>query len=107
MSTSISMTKYKTYQAVFYNENNGGKKSIGSFGTYDEALEKCNKFEIEFYKENSHLLPKGVVVNANQFVLSIRCYLKTIKGINKPIASARTLSEIRELKLKCLNSVIG
>ncbi len=107
MATSIGMNG-KKYKVNFYNEKNKTNKHIGSYESYQEAQEKRSAVEIEFYKNNTEFLPKGVSVSKDLFVLKIKSFLITGKYNDlKTIGSAKTLSEIKDLKIKCLTSIVG
>lgn len=95
------------FRVRFYNELTGEYSKTKLVETEKEAKDRASKIEIEFYKENKKFLPKGVTIYHNLFRLSIDIFLINKKVKSKLIASTRTLKEIKELKLKCLNSIIG
>jgi hypothetical protein len=106
MSALITKNK-NSFQVAFFNEENKESTSLGTFKTMAEAEEIASKYEIDFYRSRTNLLPKGVSITGNNFTLRILVY--TISGKNQQamIASSKTLSEMKKLKLKCLSSIIG
>jgi hypothetical protein len=107
MATEVENIKGNFY-VRHHNEITGERIRHKGFKTLDEAKKKANEIEIDFYKKHTNLLPKGVTIKNQTFRLSIASYLisSESKGL-RDIASARTLKEIKELKLKCLSSIIG
>lgn len=107
MSTTLVMNN-KKYQVKFYNEKTGDLSSKGTFDTYEEAMDVRNVIEVDFYRKNTQFLPKGVSVGTKSFNLIINTFLITGKpNDHKLIASAKTIAEIRDLKMKCISSLIG
>lgn len=105
---SALITHHKNvYQVLFFNEETKENKPLGTFRTEDEAILATNKYEIDFYKTRTNLLPKGVSIGNNSFQLIILCYTISGRKKNTLIASSKTLSEMKKLKMKCLSSIIG
>lgn len=96
------------YRVRFYDEVSGEYKVYPVLDTYDEAHSQASMIELDFYKDNKQLLPKGVSIGNSEFRLHIQSYLKTKdKSTSKLLGSSKTIKEIKELKLKCLSSIIG
>ncbi len=96
-----------SFQVVFFNEENKENIYIGTFKTKEEAEEKASEYEINFYKTRSNLLPKGVCITGKVFILNILVYTISGRKTKTMIASSKTLSEMKKLKLKCISSIIG
>lgn len=107
MSTTLVMNN-KKYQVKFYNEKTGVLKPMGTFANYEDAMAERSRIEVDFYRNNTQFLPKGISVGKANFNLKINTFLITGKPKDhKLIASGKTISEIRDLKMKCISSLIG
>ena len=108
MSVTITKTRSGKFKVSLYKHETKKSDHIGIYESIEEAEKESNKSEISYYKSHSELLPKGISVGGNVFRLAIKSY--TISGKYndlKWIASAKSLNEIKELKMKCLNSIVG
>jgi predicted ATPase with chaperone activity len=106
MSALITKNQ-NSFQVLFYNEESKENIPLGTFKTIEEAEKKASDYEIEFYKSRTNLLPKGVSIAGNVFTLNILVYTISKSKSKTMIASCKTLSEMKKLKLKCLSSIIG
>ena len=96
------------YAVKFNNPITSEYKYVGFFKLEADADNKISELDLDFYKYNTQYLPKGVTVSKKSFILKIKTFTISGKGdYNKQIATARTVAEIKELKLKCISSIIG
>ena len=106
MSALITKNK-NSFQVLFFNEESKENIPLGTFKTMDDAEAKASEYEINFYRTRTNLLPKGVCITQNVFILNILVYTISGRKTKTMIASSKTLSEMKKLKMKCLSSVIG
>ena len=106
MSSSITIDK-KSGKSVlqFYNQITIKTEFINTYEYAKEAEKEANKLDIDFYSKYPRLLPKGVSIFRNNFRLIVKVKLVTSSKKNFYIGSAKTLREIKDIKLtviKCL-----
>jgi len=104
MSSSISERRRK-YKLCFYNPITTETEYIRSYDTEEETVKEANKIDVNFYSKYPRLLPKGVYIVNNQFCLAVKGKLVSSNKKNILVGSAKTLKDIKEIKLnviKCL-----
>jgi hypothetical protein len=103
MSSSISLNKRNGKSILhFYNQITIKTDYIDSYEDAKAAEKEANKLDIDFYSKHPTLLPKGVSVYKNNFRLIVKGKLVTSSKKNFYIGSAKTLKEIKEIKLNVI-----
>jgi hypothetical protein len=106
MSSSITIDKRNGKSVLhFYNQITINTEFINSYEDSKEAEKEANKLDIDFYSKYPRLLPKGVSVYKDNFRLIVKGKLVSSSKKNFYVGSAKTLKEIKEIKLnviKCL-----
>lgn len=87
---SCNETSSGKFQVIFYNPQTKQKINIGSFDK-EEAIEKLNEANFDFFSNNTHLLPKSISINREhrRYDFKIR-----ISDKSKYITSDKNLDEI-------------
>lgn len=95
------------FLAQFWDKKEKVLIKIGCFDTIEMANEARDKFEIEYYINNTDLLPKGITINTKKSVSPYVLFVRDIKN-KKPkyIGCYSNLERATEARLAVIKSLL-